>query len=310
VAPSATAPESTDPKFHKAWKGLAAAEKANVEKGKALAVSEKKIAQWEAALAIEDPVARVEALAELSGKKDLFNLAAQAMVSRKKVDPGVSKALSEVELLKQDLHVARALPLVAQGASPEDVAAELGIDVAALEALVADKRHADRFQKANAKFEAWREGVLSSRDTEAREWVAAQKEPDGQPTYELIAAHGHEDKIFKLITQHHAATFAAGEPVILTVKEAADFIEAALEPDSRDLLQKLQGSRKLKPATPETAGKPPVPPPPASRPTSPKTLGNAAAQDSSAAALPMTEAQRVKAAERLLEAKLASRRTR
>lgn len=307
AAPTATAPETTeDPKFHKAWKGLAAAEKALKDRGEKTSATEKKAAQWEAAFAIEDPVARVDALAELTGKKDLWDAANKAAISRKRTDPAAAKALSEVELLKQDLAVARALPLVQQGASPEDVAAELGIDLAALQALVDDPRHAPRFSAANKRHEAELSKTEARQAAQIEEWVAAQREPDGQVKYDLISRYPDAPgKVYRLIVQHYNETLAAGKPVILSAEEAADIIEQGIF----EVLQKGQGSRKLNPATPETAGKPPVPPPPASRPASPKTLGNAASQDSSAASGPMTEAQRLKEASKVLDAIRASRKT-
>lgn len=290
VAPTspttATAPESTeagtpDPKFHKAWKGLAAAEKANVEASKAIAADKKTVAQWQTALAIADPVARVEALAELAGQKDLFDQAARAMVSRKRVDPTVTKVQSEVETLRSELAAARALPLVRDGMSPEAIAEELGIDMDALKVLAADKKHGPRFVAAEKAYEERVANQLTHHATQTESWVAAQVNAEGLPEYEMIAMHGAGAKVFALIQQHYEDTFAAGDPVTLSKEDAAGIIEAALLEQSRPLLQKLSAARKLKLVSPATADKPPVQPSPASRPTSPKTLGNAASQESS-----------------------------
>lgn len=311
VATDATAPATTetpDPKFHKAWKGLAAAEKANVERAKALSASEKKVAQWEQVFAIEDPVARVEALAELSGKKDLFNAAAMAMVSRKKVDPNVSRVQTEVEVLRAELTVAHALPLISQGMDPADVARELGVDEAALSALYNDKKHGPRLDAAAKKYADGIAAKLGDSAAQTAAWVAAAKEPDGSPTYELIDAHGYGHKVFELIEAHHRDTFDAGDPVILTPKEAADLIEEALEEHSRPLLQKLSTSRRMKAVAPTTADKQPVQPSPASRPTSPKTLGNVASQDSSASPLPKSASEREREAIKVLDAIHAARK--
>lgn len=305
AAPSPTEAAPPEPKqdpFHRAYGALARKEKALLEQQKGLSVNAKRNADIEAAFALADTDApgAVEALGALFGKQNLFELAAHAAVSRKKQDPGVTKALSEVDGLRQDLLIERTIPLIAQGASFEQIAEQLGVDAAELAKTAAGKKYMARVEKAQAHYEQQIENTLTRHDQEIRSWVLQEREPDGiTPKYELINALSAEDKVFALISEHFEQTLAAGNPVQLSREEAADIIEQELLNYARKLsgVKKLQLEAKLEAPTKLAAAATKHAPTATKR-----TLSNASAQESSSAAKPMTEAERINQAAKVLQA--------
>lgn len=279
--------------FHKAYASLATKEKAIIEQKKELAKSAKRVEAITAALALAetDPLASIEALGDVFGKKNLFELAASAAVSRKKVDPGISKALSEVEELRNDLTVERCIPYVAQGATIEQIAAEMGHDVQALEKLVSNKKYAERVAQAQNQYAQALEATLASHDASTRAWVLGEKTADGTPRYEYIVALNAEDKVWALIEAHYAETLTDPQgPVQLTAEEAADIIEKGLE----QYAERLRSTKKMQPAKEKGVQR--------TTPSPKKTLGNSAGQESSTTQKPLTAAERLKAATRVAEA--------
>lgn len=295
-APPAPPEAEKTPAFHKAFQGLAKQEKALLEKQKAFSASEKRNAQIESAYALaeKDPLASIEALGEIFGKKNLFELAATSAVSRKKVDPGITQALSEVDQLRQDLTVERAIPLLSQGADLNAIAEHLGVDPEKLSKVFSDKRYAGRVEQAQAAFDQQIENTLAHHAQEISSWVLGVTEPDGSQKYELIAALGAESKVFELISTHFEETLALGKPVQLTKEEAADILEQDLLNQAR----KVSGARKLRPPEPEKPAKKST----ASQESAPKrTLSNSSSQESSGKAPPTTEKERLAAATALME---------
>ena len=286
-------PEAKPDPFHKAYSHLAKQEKALLEKQKAFSASAKRNEQIEAAYALadKDPLASIEALGKIFGRDNLFEQAATAAVSRKKVDPVAQQALSEIDVLRQDLVIERAIPLLTQGADLEAIAEHLGVEPEKLAKVLGDKRYASRVEKAQSAYSQSIENTLSQHAQQTAEWVTSVKEADGTDKYELIVALEAQDKVFQLIERHFEETLALGKPVQLTREEAADIIEQELLNQAR----KMSGARKLKPV------EEPKPAKREDKPAPKRTLSNTAAQESSTPQKPLTERERLAEATRLME---------
>lgn len=308
AAPEAVEPPAqAGPDVQKLWNELGKKERMLLDREKAISGGEKRLKQFETAFARakEDPAGALDALAEQFGVPDLFDKAATARVSRKRVDPHAQKALSEVESMRRELYVERALPYVQQGASVEQIAAHLGIDVETLTGIAGDERFSKRFDEAIEARTQWQQDVFTRHDEQTQTWVREQKAADGSPRYRFTTALGNESLVFQLIQQHHADTAAEGEPVVLTPEAAADIIEEQLRAKSETLRAKLNEAFGPPVAPPAPTGKAPQTPqthPPATRPpTTARTLSNAAAQDDSEAARePSTDRDRIAAAAKVL----------
>lgn len=314
TAPASTAPEgtqdasqvtpATEPKadpFHKAHAELAKKEKALLERTKSLSATEKRTKQIEAALQNPDRMAALEDLGAIFGVNvNLFEEAAKAAVTRKKVDPVAAKAVSEVEAMRRELTVRDVLPLIAQGHSFEEIAKAANMEPEAFYALANDPKNAPRFQAAQQEHTKQIETTLAHHDQTARAWVTAQTDTDGTPRYELIAKTGAESAVFQLIVTHFEETLADGNPVQLTTEQAADIIESHLLERAKLFI----GAKKLQPLL---ATQQPIPPAPATRLmlSSTKTLANVTAQESASSTRVHStdpERERMAAAEKKLEA--------
>lgn len=107
-----------------------------------------------------------------------------------------------------------------------------------------------------------------------------EKYPD---QYELIGFHGAEanELVFATIDEHFQRTKAAGKPVVLTIKDAADMVEAYLDEQTEKLTKTKKVQARLSPPPAADPNKPPVrPDKPTSAPT--RTLTNQTTQSSAA----------------------------
>lgn len=313
--PAGTPAGKPDP-FHRAWTSLGQKEKQLLERERELGASSKRAKEVEDAFALakDDAPGALARLAEMFGTPDLFERAATAAVSRKRVDPAVAKVSTDMEVLRRDLTIERALPLIAKGRSVEEAAKALGVEPQALADAANDARYSARVEAAVQEHARGVEAVLERHDQQVRAWVAAEVTPEGDARYELIAGTpGADAAVFALIQQHFAETLEAGEAVQLTAEQAADIIEEHLYTQLRQAQAVIASAKRFRSQPAGTAPTAPLPAAvsPVTRSES-RTLSNVAAQESSGPRENLSRREEAKRSEReaarVLEQILAGKR--
>lgn len=131
------------------------------------------------------------------------------------------------------------------------------------------QRQAYAQQQQERNIEAWRRGVMDFVRAKGEEYELLNKVP------------GALDEVPRLIWQHYKQTEAAGTPVLLTEKEAADKVEAQLAEVLGTAATTKKMQEKLKalftPATPAPAAPATEAKPPSAAPAQPRTISELAA---------------------------------